>query len=258
VGDGMLNRRVWTQQPQVAVGVDWSNPLTNGLILLYNPATNYEAASSVVGSLVTAPLFGIGSAGRYSASNGAGYVALNNTKFPSNAGRSFFSVFSVGASAFNASRIAEGNSTNFQTYEVYRSGSNLLSNLNNVTQVTLGTITPIMTLSGVLGGSVSSFILNGKTRVTSNWTAPSWSSPHHLYVNAAMSGSVSSAGGFQYLVALWSRSLSNAECLALNANPWQLFDPLNRPVFAPSVAAAGGWLGAWGSRPTRNIGTGVK
>lgn len=41
--------RNWTQQPQVPVGIDWSNPLSDGAVLAVNFATRFDAVSGKFG-----------------------------------------------------------------------------------------------------------------------------------------------------------------------------------------------------------------
>jgi hypothetical protein len=60
-----------------------------------------------------------------------------------------------------------------------------------------------------------------------------------------------------YKAALYRRCFTDAECVALGKNPWQIFAPLSRRIWAGEVAAPGTFQPAWAANANQFIGGGL-
>ena len=262
----MLNRRVWTRQPQGVVPADpfW---LSNGLVALVNGATNADHVSgrlcTIVGSGTT-----VNSDGVSPAFAGASYLSTPVTGV-SGVAHTMIAVQYV--SSYSSNRIIcglgdSGTSTNVS--EIYVSTFGFLNYLD----IASGSVAQVLGATSVAVNTRYVFaVVSRQTTLRETYRNGVFESsintslafPTNLNTfNVGVERYNGSLAGYFVgsipIAAVFNRALTAAEIASISANPWQLFAPLSRPVFAPSAAVVGGWKGAWGSKQTRNIGTGVK
>lgn len=247
----IINSTSWTSQPQQAVGIDWSNPITRGLAA----ALNYSGFDNVggltlsrSGTLSVSPT----SAGLSSGSSGTAYFSLStrNIVAPTN------TAFSV-VGTFRAN-----NATQTNKYIAYLRDSG-------------GTGNQAAVIFGYVANKIEFFapqFTGADPRTGSQITVPD-TNPHTFaycydgsnwsgYIDGVQVFSVSrtfscnvantnlvstllSANGSNTLdgsIIQWStfnRGLSPSEARSITANPWQIFKPLPRRIFAPAPIAGG-------------------
>lgn len=236
--------RPWTLQPQIAVQVNWANPLTKGLVFLsYGPWINPIIP---VGSVATRTAFSAKAsvAGISAAYNGSS-VEQTFDKSATGSSPAEATLFALCATdvtgtegtALNQSgvsgtpifRIGVSTGTTWR-FQIRDDGSDI-SSLAGATITTgklasvvgvyrSGTGTKAIYVDGVIGGTTTG-------------------SGAAITLTKVSLGSRVSSAYFQGVIpvsAIWNRALSESEIRSLYANPWQLFAPLPRTIWA----AAGG------------------
>jgi hypothetical protein len=261
----MLNRRIWTRQPQIAVGVDWANPITKSLAFCTvgfnrrNLVASIFASSSNGKSSITANGIGSYSDGSDVAvadwsynnlvgSNGNGTGALTLMAFanPSAlAARGFiFGVSMSGSPYKNIGLFANtdrdfGVASGYLSIYGYNSGSigigaHATTGVDGFPHVFVGTTTEI--------NLYQNLYIDGKNVTTSsyqrNGNFGTDATSRVCVGNQYPYGSGRAMTGTVILAAAWNRLLSETEILYISKNPWQLFAPLSLPIFAPSAAGS--------------------
>ena len=252
----MLNRRIWTLQPQVAVGVDWSNPITRGLCFLVNYSdiaarnlVNGQAATFAAGTSRS-----VGAVGRSIYTSNTGYAAqwTGTVKTSDGAGTGTYTFLSLSAP------VAEANISSLISQAGGGGGgpqAYILANTGNAYGASAGNIA--FGNSGALNASVSGTLVDGKPHcyvyvqsstqkfldvdgislITGISTADIYHEANPIIQASAIPGySGWSRPHPHFLQAAWNRDLSLAERISIGRNAWQLFAPLSRPVFATSAA----------------------
>jgi Concanavalin A-like lectin/glucanases superfamily len=220
----------WTSQPQIAVGVDWSNPLAYGLLSAWTPATGLVLRAGGVTSPVGAtPDQGFYGKGRTfngtSDSMSLGENALSHTA------ASRFALIKVG-SAVGPRNISAGGI----------GGLGFRLNDTAIEVVNTGVIVLLSAAGSVSAGQLCSVGCSYKTSDT------------RIYRNGAQIASAIIGGvltdnntdffgqngasaqyfdGTLFLHLSWDRALSDAEQLSINTNPWQIFAPIQRKIWVP-------------------------
>jgi hypothetical protein len=228
----VLRQRIgWTQQPQTAASVDWSNPITRGLVLVDSPSISKHRLANVNSASI--------------AYGDKGCAFVGNAAATSYFWRQVNVAISSEASILAIVSGASGG--------VDRRSYSLASSVNN---------TPILSLQcGASDANISAFFARGMAQYTVSSSANYYSSgkPHidvgvcdanstKLYVNGTLEAQNNSANlnnGYAwdrvavcalqraavssvtnssvFLGAIWNRALSPAEIKSLSDNPWQLF-----------------------------------
>ena len=232
-------RKDWTRQPQIITGVDWSNPITQGLLACWMPGiSNHDLANRQFdGTIGDAFKSEAVSQGKAFVPNPDGRLncltAAQATEF-TDAPLSFFAVAYTKNKEQSPNQYVFGNhgSNKGFGFQFLTSGKmEIVHGVNNdnwaYAQVTCQNNVP---LTGVVsippGVNQSMFFVDGKkltpTRTGSNTYAKSdkqiWIARHSNSYGNGLNGGVLLAG-------IYSRALSEAEGLSLSANPWQIFRP---------------------------------
>jgi len=242
----LIIKRPWTSQPQVAVGVNWGNPITKGLIdVAWMGVGGPKELVSNTNSIVT------------------------GSRVVTSGGISFIRDTSITAASWSYSPV----DTRFQVSD-------------NVTMLTFGTVPRTGTTSSYTGffGSGGGYYIGNRYGVgniygraggitidrASLWKDKlavrglTYSSPHlNLYENGSVVETLGGGGNITtgaydsvqinnaanstpqdttLWAAFWGRILSDAEHRSIAANPWQLFQPLSRQIWVPGAAAAADWV----------------
>jgi len=223
--------QVLTRQPQGAIAIDWSNPLTKGLGFCQvghqaiNLVTNRKA-TSLVGQ--TPPGLGRPGTARAYAATGDSYAGCANIDIAASV-----SAFILADYITLASGGLMGHTSNLTTQQGWVLGQISGGNLNivdgNDSFNSMGiTTTETNTLnSGTvsIGGSLSSAAyaayFNGKPR---NSGVPSGGPQTGVgLVKVNSSRDVVNVSGEVYLALMYDRILTPSEFLVLHSNPWQIF-----------------------------------
>ena len=248
---GLIYQQPWTRQPPAGKRVNRASRLSCGLIYLDTGLSPQNCAESSVpaASLVSVtseqrggvfgPLIGVGSA----ISQTTGYTldgdALAASFAVSGAASVFLVVRSTGpdsAGNFGPIRLRGVNGGDnehhpFTDGNIYHSTFAQGRWVNGVTPSFALTAPHSYCATHKSGEQIA--YLNGAqvataTRVETPNLAPTLSNELRLGANGAV-----------YFVAFWDRILNAAEVARLHSNPWQLFVPLPRRIWAPSAAAGG-------------------
>lgn len=225
----------WTQQPQVPVGIDWSNANASGLIRAYLPqgvgyrdkvreeylaGVGINSFSTVCndGLVVCRPI-------------SQGRVTFTS---PTNAGVArcvTFITSNISADAWGNLEVIAGDNGGF--------GENIAFQ------------TSTTTLNVNVGSSVvTSYALSGNRNVV---TVRRTETTSEIWVNGKQRTSVTHASGplihtntsFGWaqqkipLILIHSNFLADAAISSLHNNPWQIFKPLQRRIFVPIPSAGG-------------------
>lgn len=250
----LLRPSVWTQQPQQACEIDWSNPITRGLVYAFKP-DGTPRSNGAVSPIRSAFL----------SSNGSDLIQITSAGVG-------FSSNGFNELTHSLSRVAATASANLTQICVFtaRNSSNsqiILANLSSAGGMA----------NGFFIGNGSSFCLKADTVPSAGAISSSALSVGKVYVGAYTSkvgrqelflngisqGTTASATTHSQalnrfvsranrnpiaLFVSFSRVLSDAEIKALSDNPWQIFKPIPRRIFA-QVSASGG------ATITTNLGT---
>lgn len=238
-------RTPWTSQPQVPVRIDWSNPMTKGLIDVMI-AANLRSVKGVVATTSGTVTSGVGSYGRLRKTPSGGdnkdiyagawsripapltlvamYRIVAATSYTRIAGNLYTSSYGYGLGP---------STTNFRAI-VSRSGVNTIltgapiSSARKVDALIVDTTNCYLYENGRLTAGPT--VHGGMATPTGDFSIGAENSPTIAPTDEAE----------YYLTGLWNRCLSASEVKSLSDNPWQIFEPENCPLFFDFGAAAGG------------------
>ncbi len=264
----IIRKIPWIRQPTVRTGINWGNPLTHGLVALWNAAegggdqpdlstrTVYGGRGAAFASdtLIThvefneawKPQLNSGLLG-YRPTNDANVTFLDvvfGATVQSTADKTLFSLNQFHNSAEDSAIWGSPFSASFQIWAdtasgalrlniydgvtVSSSSAGLLDDNNRVYQIT---ITYDDSASDCLA------YVDGIQEVSDTGFTPA-TNADDLRINTSESTSKSGDHSI-YMLAIWDRVLTVGEVFALNKNPWQLFQP--RLQYVPTeVVAVGG------------------
>ena len=255
-------RQIWTQQPQGAVEIDWSNPLTRGLT--YATADGAGGADSSITSLGSVPKIADrwgkgdyfdGSSQKIAKNSLVGRsldltvcVLHKSTVLPPN-GPTYSHVLAstTGASAadYYGWILMLGNGTGFPQFRVYQSNSGTQDAECDATAGALNDGKPHLTIATVYGGpgGAMSLDVDGKTVASSTHPSGLYSLTNNLAIGKARHDFWGGFEGSIGAVFVFDRVLSAKERSSLSANPWQIFKRPDSRIFVP-VSAGGGSVNA--------------
>ena len=237
-------REIWTQQPQGTEGIDWSNPITNGIASVLNPASGLR--DHITGELWTPfgakPKPGVGPKGRLfdSTSDFGGYALISsrNLATPAQTHLLFVEYVTKSASYSGLFGSASANGS---------SPSLILQDLGSGFGVYPGSPGSLSSNSA-FGPSV--ILISGDANNSDGYkdgvafltgapaVVPQATASLRVFGERAMNPSYSTKGRV-YLSISWTRRLTASEKLAVSENPWQIFAPRETRLFVP-VSAGGG------------------
>jgi hypothetical protein len=246
----MHKNEVFTSQPQVAVGIEWGNPLSNGLLsLLADISTNtfsfigqLSGGSEIntVPSVVTRVGVGAGYRGSSNLDWHAGpVIGLANQLsvtivalvVRTGSGSSSFSgPFGLGESSpVICLETSSGSFPAAGTYFSAFSSSGARSNLFVPSGAELAPLNTPQVVAIRVGSSLISAFYDGRLIGTA-------AGPTVLQTFGSLQKGRSN--GFRFngqvpFVSCWNRALSTAEIISVSNNPWQLFRRTPRPIFTP-------------------------
>ena len=253
----LLRPSVWTQQPQQACEIDWSNPITRGLVVAIsgaNPRLNsaLNKPASFVGTPGSALTIdgrsteftrsstqGI-SVGTSDAFNPAAITLLSIYTPKSLATASAHMLFSRDDNSlgrafsldmhwntgFGVRYYVAGGGT-VGTNELRSGVSSLVGKRYVIAARQIGSSAALF-VDGTLASSSAAFTVK-----------PSATGDTRIGIRT-YSGSNEAADGFIPLSLMWNRALSDSEIRSISQKPWQIFKPIPRRIFAEVSAGGGG------------------
>lgn len=241
----LMARPRWTRQPQGAVQIDWSNPLTRGLQCALSPY--FEHAKQRRPTYSGTVAYSTRASGKSIDGNNAGlaYASVSGVGDPV----TIMYAGSMTRSALTNVVAALGVSSGNQLIG-FQFSSNAANNRIIMRQTNAGGVTfreyglnvttasaEKVVLCGVVTGSSSiDAYWNGKL---DNGTLTTGSSGSNTSFNTAALGGVQRAANTYAdtdndgaLFCYWNRALTASEIAAISAHPWQIFKPVTRTIGA--------------------------
>ncbi len=250
-------RQIWTQQPQGAVEIDWSNPLTRGLT--YATADGAGGAVSSITSLGSVPKIADrwgkgdyfdGSSQKIAKNSLVGRsldltvcVLHKSTVLPPN-GPTYCHVLASTTGASSADYfgwiLMLGNGTGFPQFRVYQSTVGGQDAECDATGA-INDGKPHLTIATAYGGpgGAMSLDVDGKTVASSTHPTGLYSRTNNLAIGKSRHDFWGGFEGSIGAVFVFDRVLSAKERSSLSANPWQIFKRPDSRIFVP-VSAGGG------------------
>jgi len=235
-----------TSQPQDGgVGIDWNNPITNGLVdavpasqlrtvVNRDPATTTGTMSDVVGQKGLARNPGL--------TGTSGKDAYSGEWSKINAPLTLFTLYQRRATSL-ATRVSGNLTTSVNGYGFAPNTTNFRA---------------IISRSGVntilTGATTSNTLLKADAIVIGPTNAELWENGVRTVAPTAHGGMATPTGSFThglensasncdsmeiYLSVLWKRELSANELESLADNPWQIFEPEEQWIWIPDTASTG-------------------
>ena len=238
----------WTSQPQQAVGIDWSNPITRGLVIAENHSNPRFAAFNSPTQKVGPSYRGTGGVATRFVSASSQYLQQSNTSL-TNYPLTFLSVFQRATRPFDGVLMGIGAGTNRHILYANQdniacfSGAGGTSAQAASTGFDLGSFGAgdVRCAVGVISAANSRSVYLDGTLVGTDATIVSTGASNTAVIGCYWNNDAPSMyfNGDIYLSLAWNRALTDTEIKSLSQNPWQIFKPLPRRIVVP-VAAGGG------------------
>jgi len=224
-----MRRVPWTRQPPYPVGIDWSNPLTRGLVA---HVTNRSSNAGHV-ALNSGASFSLNKTGVLVSPNSTGYASVNSP-LVSPPFSVAFTLFFVYSGLSTQALVGQGGATSSGKGWYVSSGAGF-----NDIRITFGGVADYIITGGILSsgttyrvlvvvsGGLAVCYLNGVNKGSIAVGSMLTPASKPLTIGAYHTGSA--YGGFPVSsigdVVLWSRALSANDAKMDAANPHQIFEP---------------------------------
>ena len=243
---------LWGTQPQEAVGIDWANPITAGLLIAVMPSTGINHVTGR--QLARLPSYAqtTDSHGVVTSAGGLGFpepanAAADGAQFDlstltalvyarqataQNVAEAFFR--GQGSGTPNGWGVGlHGGSFN-GAYAVF--GGTLMQPAGQIAATNLPTVA-MLTASATSGLAL---YCNGRLQQTAAFSAPSYGfsvGNYRRVIIGSMLGNTQATTNRPALGLLWNRVLSADEARLIAADPWQVFEP--RRIWVPQAGITG-------------------
>ena len=251
------NNKIRHSQPQSTVGIDWSNPITRGLVLCTHAGNNFVEMTTNKPSTITS----------------AQYTATPHGKALANAGSTFSIATPINAFSGEAvtwvigaqinstgggglsKLVYKGNSGQTAGFEqvLTQNGGLSLSRAGSTSTALVDTLVTLPQPYAVYAVSISSFTatdgawyingvpktLAGTSAVGTGVLGTSTASLNYSLGNRTYDNARNLDGKIEFAYR-WNRVLSPAEVAAISANPYQIFKAANSAIYLPSGIVTNG------------------
>ena len=247
----VIRRVPWTRQPSVPVSIDWSNPITQGLMFAVIPGNRRNIVDGVAlsGTFYTAPVLGVRKVGVVLTSGSYQYPEPTTSvspeaKFDLTLGTAM--VFGAQDSTQNAdlsfSR-SNGSSAAGWGIGLHGGGFNGAQSVfgsYSYTPPSSGSSTLVPRLAIVVadGANASTYLDGAKVDGPTAYTAPTYQyATGGRSVVFGNNPNTNPSNVRASVAAFWNRALCPAEIASLAVNPYQIFAPTPRKMWAAAAAA---------------------
>lgn len=210
----------WTSQPQAGTPIDWSNPITKNMVLLYHPIRwmkDVVSGRDMTDNGATQTFARSGKAGKYVSSNGTGQ--------PSVSFNGAVSMFALCTPSTTGTQCISGHAGNSNcSLWVPVSGAIQYSPDGGYVSSGVTVVADTEYKIGVSQNGTSGIICVDGKITTGTWTDNTTSSSQ-VFIGSRGSHTDWSWAGSITLFIYWARGLTQGELMSLNANPWQIFQP---------------------------------
>lgn len=240
----MYFRPVRTSQPQGPARVDWSNPITWGLVVAFAPSVSGNNLIDGDPTKANATANKFGAKGKSSTFTGlvstSASLASTNWSFLTH----FKTAESLGAqesilgrSTFGANNKGFGfNSTHAApTYDGAIYAGNSYTVIGKPTGGALAANTEYC-IAGTYDGTNGRGFSNG-ARTVGPTAVGSINLGERFAINANSDGGVDVGSAQVYITLVFNRALSDAEVKSLSDNPWQIFAPDSKALWVPAAVS---------------------
>lgn len=234
-------RRARLNQPN-GDGIDWSNPLTKGLVFAVIGGIASNIVGQTKGSLIGSALRGVGLPGTTfdTVNNSASRVDFLNSVPAVGGERSFFSLMmhtGIDINTFqylinrdtvsNLLAIRYFSAGNYRA-QITWAGLGLIVSAEQISANVWHSLTASTPKSNSTANADAALWLDGKKLTIASDVAPidgavSSSGTSDVILSGRIADNIRTLGGSQALSLSWNRVLTDKEHAALHANPWQVF-----------------------------------
>ena len=243
-------RTVRTSQPQVPVGIDWSNPICRGLATCIDK--NWRSLIPTSSIFINTNTFSQKPTrnGLLLSNNGSGFLTVSAGNVAAPAGNNFTL---IGLVALNATGQTNkylssdlNTSLDKQTSIIYGYVANTVefytdnftgSDPRTGSQLTIADTLP-HTFAYSYNGSAWNSFLDGVKVLSATRTFSLSTTPENRYLFGA-APAVAVIDGSIGLWLVYNRALSDAEIKSLSENPWQIFEDEEDYLFVPDASGGG-------------------
>lgn len=245
-----------TTQPQDAVGVDWNNPITLGLVSALMPnSSNYRDSVTQSAYLSTGATASASKLGRVVDLNGSAYVNLGKQSL------SEVNLFADASSKWTAVICARANVAGSTGTFLAKAGGSSATRTFQIFQTGSGVQTPTINLRGGAGGvatdtnwgfsdanyhqyavswdGTTAYGYGDTTRKSVIGVGTAAQESENIVIGARTGGTGALLTGQTSYAYFWNRALSDAEVKSLSENPWQIFEPEVQRVWVDDFVSAG-------------------
>ena len=225
-----------TSQPQELVGIDWSNPLTAGLVSGTNHSRpEIDLATGLNGSNTRS--LGVGPIGRNTTTTGLIIHQHNplQVEITGNRDRTAFFVLSTTTTG-NTVISEKGTNTSVVCQTLFskfswRGAGSSGDSISTTSDITSGL--PVA-VAGTYRQTVftQSVFFSGIKEKTNTGTIDNYTGTAPLVVGARF-GNLYGFPGQIYISLFFNRVLSDVEIKSLSDNPWQIFEPIEETIWIP-------------------------
>lgn len=238
----------WTSQPQQPVGIDWSNPITRGLVGWFTP---FDKCANSGSAIRTAKSYGV-------CANGQGSYGFSKPlNAPVTLSRySIFALTSGTVASAERSSFGAGKSTASPILHVGHHSATSQIKMRVWCRSDAGSnpsdaFTSADVFDGkphfaglTYDGSMIRSYVDGNPDTTNAFAGASFSFTHMALGATYRSGNVSVMSQHDVALGLlFDRQLTESEIRSISQNPWQIFQPIPRRIFVPVAAATGDGTG---------------
>jgi hypothetical protein len=245
----------WTNKPPLGTQLDWSNPLTQGLIFCtpFNEMAGFPQEQIKQKKFATHTGVWQTNGVRYNGTS----VFSTISGYGSNTDFSIFTVAYHGGTAANRSMVDQDGASGLARRFQYRVDSaqkfnfTIFNTSQSALNIVCNTAIPantMFTACGVLSGNTGTAYANNYLPATGTITAPTVGllDTQDIYIGKRTTSTQAFDGIISFIL-IFNRAISKAEYQQLAVNPWQIFQPYRIPFAAQSAATIAIWCKVAGS-----------
>lgn len=244
-------RRVCTSQPQGSVGIDWSNPITIGLVSIVNTPSRPTSTANTYSATRRNPHSGAVRTG-FGATYGVSTSSIVRSNFTGAmntftlcimfvcygyGGGSLSRLLHKGAAATGPLQIMVRNISAGAISILATNSSGVNTHNYDIGRKVVNDGRPhiLVVTSNTSGAWIDGVFIPYVPPVGGTFTASPTDTTADAYTVGNRSDLTRSFDGYISEIPIWNRALSDAEIKSLSANPWQIFAPASNPIWGPSI-----------------------
>lgn len=251
----LVGKRVRTVQPQPwqAQLIDWDNEITRDMVLCLSHADQaYGYAANSTGTIISTAAYTNG--GQFNTPAGTAARAASNVLYAAPCGLTgtSYSLFAFGAATsaavIQSALDMDNGTTRYWQFRLANGKADFIpfntsaANTGQATSPVAMTVAEMsrgFTMGATASSTRTAVFQNGKVTAATPTNLIAVGTTFPVAVGARQTGTQPWATGGLMLVAMWNRTLTDAEMQSLADNPWQLFKPAPRRLWLAYSASSG-------------------